>query len=532
MTNFNDAQLQQLVGDERSFAKLYDIAMQSNRLSDFLDDFLGCFIPSLPNHQIVPAGCVFMQEWSTKEIRHKLTACYHLPDELMQNLQSNKHNINQLGSVVEQKNIQFARGNIDAFSNFEIDGQKLFGILYIPMIINDEVIGVLQLFQVEVSKPSAREIHFYSQAAKIMVQGISQRRNLDKWIRAYRELEVSHVSLISRLNKMSKDLSAPITAVSGLSEQIFNKKIVPIKDQSLLLKNTAAHLKNLFKKLTQQIDFGPKGIQLENQLFSFNDSFTSLLDELRMAVHEKDLEFSFRVDQDIPASLIGDVGKVQQVLFILIDNAIKFTEHGKISLVISIHHESVEQLILQFEVRDTGMGMTEKARKNLFSDAINANLKISGDLATGKGGLVLAKKMVEMMKGDINVSSHNRSGSQFTFTAQFTKYDKSDNRNTVESTLTMAAISVQHEDLFAETTRIMQEHHELIEQQLNTLYKTVCEFNMDSINEIEKLITVLKNTVYRDDLRIIKKAIKAYDYSNATHIIEDFSNTLHIELNQ
>ncbi|MBT3202915.1 MAG: hypothetical protein HOM14_04450 [Gammaproteobacteria bacterium] len=524
--------LKLMIADERSFAKLYDIAMQSSMMPDFLSDFLASFIPNLPNSRIIPAGCVLLLEWTPNGHQFKLSASHHLSDELVCKLEQINQNNELLDRVTELMKVQFSQNYVDELKATKIEDKQLFGIFYIPLIIKGEVIGVLQLFQVEPKKPSNRDIHYFSTAAKIMAMGITQRKNLNKWIRGYRELELNHVNLISRLDKMCRDLSIPMTAVSGISEQIFKKKIVLIKDQSLLLKNSAAHLKKLIKKLIQQIEYGPKGIEMENQLFSFNDSFTSFLSERRKAVIEKGMFFGFHVDKNIPASIIGDVTKVQQVLSILIENAIKFTQNGEIDLDISIKKDSGQQLMLQFVVRDTGIGMTEKAQANLFQDAINADLIVSGDLTSSKGRLMLAKKMVEMMKGNIEVSSRIQAGSKFTFTAMFTKYEQSDSSNTVESTLTMAAISILPKDLITETSRITKEHHELIKALLNGLYKTVCDFNMESISEIEKLIAVLKNTVYRDDLRVIKKSIKAYDYSKASTLIEDFSNTLKISLSK
>jgi nitrogen-specific signal transduction histidine kinase len=522
--------LKQMVADERFFAHLYELAAEPSTMDEFLRAFLSQLATGLAGFKLFPAASLMILEWEPSGHRFNLRAHHQLPPELVIQLEQLDGFHTLLDRVVEQKKIQLANNLGDALQAVRFNGKPLQGVYYVPVITQEELVGVMQLYRADTGKTSNREIRFYTQAGKILGLGISQRKNLNKWIRAYRDLEANHVSMMGRVEKMCRDLATPMTAISGISEQIFKKKIVLIKDQSLLLKNSAAHLKTLIKALVQHIDYGPKGLQLENQLFSFNDTFTAFLRDIRKAVSDKGLAFGFRVDEKIPGSLVGDIGKVQQVLSILIENAIKFTQNGEIDVAISIDKDTGTGLMLSFDVRDTGIGMSDRDQAQLFRDSIDADLSVSGELPGGKGGLILARKMVEIMGGRIEVSSRLQVGSHFTFSAAFSKHRGADSTNMVESTLTMEAISVLPKDMIKETERVMEEHHELLGTLLNGLYQTVCDFNMESAVEIEKLVPVLKNTVYRDDLRAIKSAIKAYDYSKAAQLIEDFSGTLKVTL--
>lgn len=530
MSSTNQNSLKQLVSDERLFVQLYDVAAQPSSTGEFLRQFLEKLAPNLSSFKLLSAGCVFELGWSPGGKRFNLLMHVNLLDDVLEKAMDSEELNAASRRTLEKKKIQLSKNPGTALNKIKVDNQQIQSTCHVPLFNGNEVTGILLLFPHDPKTLGSRELRFLNQASKTLSQGLSQRKNLDKWIRAYRDLEVNHISMTCKLEKMCRDLATPMTAISGISEQIFKKNIVLIKDQSLLLKNSAAHLKTLIRAVIQHIEFGPKGMQADNRLFSFNDTFTSFLREIRAAVADKGLSFGFQVDRNIPTSLIGDVEKVQQVLKVLLDNALKFTQSGEINLSISIEKESSRNLNLRFDVRDTGMGMRDEVHTRLFQATTDAGLSVSGELPGGKGGLALVQKMVELMQGKIEVSSRLGVGSHFSFTAGFIRDDKSDRTNSVESTLTMEAITVLPQNLIQETSKVMEEHYDIIASQLKQLYKVVCEFNMESSNEIEKLVPILKNTVYRDDLRAIKAAIKGYDYSTAAKLIKDFSNTVKVEL--
>lgn len=530
MSSINQNPLKQAFADERLFVQLYELAAQPASTQEFLKQFLEKLASNLPRFKLLSAACVLVLEWSPGGKRFNLMAQVNLPDDLLDKAMDSEGLMSASNRTLEKGKIQLSKNPGSALNKLNVDSQQVQSTCHVPLFTGDEVTGILLLFPQDPSLLENRELRFLNRVSKILSQGLSQRKNLDKWIRAYRDLEVNHISMTCKLEKMCRDLTAPMTAISGISEQIFNKNIVLIKDQSLLLKNSAAHLKTLIRAVIQHIEFGPKGMEADNRLFSFNDTFTSFLREIRTAVADKGLNFGFQVDKNIPTSMIGDVEKVQQVLKVLLDNALKFTQSGEINLSISIEKEASRDLELRFDVRDTGMGIRDDAQARLFQTTSDAGLNVSGELPGGKGGLALAQKMVQLMRGGIEVSSRLGVGSHFSFTAGFTRDDKSEHTNSVESTLTMEAITVLPQNLIQETSKVMEEHHELIALQLKQLYKVVCEFNMESSNEIEKLVPILKNTVYRDDLKAMSAAIKGYDYSTAEKLIRDFSNTVKVEL--
>ena len=127
---------------------------------------------------------------------------------------------------------------------------------------------------------------------------------------------------------------------------------------------------------------------------------------------EKALSLTVTVDEESPAVLIGDAGRLRQVLLNLIGNAIKFTEHGTVTVRASSDLQT-DQCRLSVAVTDTGIGMTEEARSRLFTAFSQADSSISRRYGGTGLGLSISKQIVELMGGEIAVDSEPGKGSTF-----------------------------------------------------------------------------------------------------------------------
>ena len=149
----------------------------------------------------------------------------------------------------------------------------------------------------------------------------------------------------------------------------------------------------------------------------------SLADILSIKAEEKGLELLFKWDKNVPAALMGDPLRLEQILRNLVGNAIKFTENGNIVVAVRMEEpdetETGSQVKLRFSVTDTGIGLSETQIKNLFSSFSQADESITRKYGGTGLGLSICKKLVEMMGGRIWVESEPGSGSAFIFTAVF-----------------------------------------------------------------------------------------------------------------
>ena len=132
----------------------------------------------------------------------------------------------------------------------------------------------------------------------------------------------------------------------------------------------------------------------------------------------KDLELIFDIDPELPGNLIGDPLRIGQILVNYANNAAKFTESGEIFIRARIMSEVSRELIVRFEVEDTGIGMTEEQKGRLFKSFSQADTSVTRQYGGTGLGLVISKELAELMGGEVGVSTSLGEGSTFWFTAR------------------------------------------------------------------------------------------------------------------
>jgi two-component system sensor histidine kinase/response regulator len=157
-------------------------------------------------------------------------------------------------------------------------------------------------------------------------------------------------------------------------------------------------------------------LTIEVRDFDLCETVESTLHLLAEAAHCKGIELIGEITPSIPARLLGDPGRLQQILANLVGNAIKFTEKGKVVMRVSVARETETHVTVQFEVEDTGIGISAAAQIGLFqpfSQADGSTMRKYG--GTGLG-LAISKQLVVIMQGHIGVTSEAGKGSRFWFT--------------------------------------------------------------------------------------------------------------------
>ncbi|MZH01992.1 MAG: response regulator [Nitrospinae bacterium] len=153
--------------------------------------------------------------------------------------------------------------------------------------------------------------------------------------------------------------------------------------------------------------------------FSLTEVLENLSTLITQKAHEKGLEVLFSLDKNVPAYLMGDPLRLGQVLTNLANNAVKFTEQGEVIVAIENIEENKDSVTLKFEVKDSGIGLTQEQMNRLFKSFSQADTTTTRKYGGTGLGLAISKKLVEKMKGDIWVESEVGKGSQFIFTAKF-----------------------------------------------------------------------------------------------------------------
>jgi CheY-like chemotaxis protein/two-component sensor histidine kinase len=160
-------------------------------------------------------------------------------------------------------------------------------------------------------------------------------------------------------------------------------------------------------------------LTLERVDFNLEDVLRGISDLLAARAHGKDLELVFHTEMNVPRLLIGDPQRLGQILLNLVANAIKFTELGEVVIKVRLIEQrdsaaDDNQVVLEFSVRDTGIGMTEEQISHLFQPFSQADSSISRKYGGTGLGLTISQRLVKMMGGEIHVQSQIGVGSVFT----------------------------------------------------------------------------------------------------------------------
>lgn len=320
---------------------------------------------------------------------------------------------------------------------------KVGAYVVLPMLSEAKIVGLFLVLCPQPGPFTPEDMAFLENLAGRAATAVFKWRSLEKLRQANELLERQRADLKAKnaelieardaaeaaaraktqfLDNMSHEYRTPLNGILGMAHLLAHSNLEGEQRESVqILQESAEQLLAIVNDTLDlsQLEAGRLALRLDD--FDLRETLDELIGKFAPAAARKHLALTSAFAGDLPSRLRGDAGRLQRVLGHLLGNAIKFTERGDVRLQIQTANQGAGSVTLRFEVHDTGIGIPTDAQASLFRPFHQADNSRTRRFGGAGLGLVLCKRLVELMGGQIGVESRAGEGARFWFTAKFSK---------------------------------------------------------------------------------------------------------------
>jgi two-component system, sensor histidine kinase len=380
-----------------------------------------------------------------------------------------------------------------------IKGIETGAVDFIPKpIIPEILIGKVKVFL---------DLHYQKQELKELLHQLEEN-NRELEIQKMKAEEATHMNALFLAN-MSHEIRTPLNGIIGISKILENEKLKKEhKDLVRIISTSGENLLNIINNILDFSKIESGQIQLENIDFSLTTVIKNITELLKFNAASKGLKLNVTIHDDIPETLQGDPYRLTQILTNLLNNAIKFTNEGSITISAEPVKKDNSNIQLLFKVIDTGIGISESGTQKLFKEYSQTDSSTSRKYGGTGLGLAICKNLVLLLGGEIGVNSVVGAGSEFWFSVAFATAE------------TPAVKGSPKNNKIRENIKILYAEDNLVNQQVTLLLLKNAGVKCDVANDGKKAFEMFQKNNY--DLILMDMQMPEYDGIESTKKIREY----------
>ncbi len=291
----------------------------------------------------------------------------------------------------------------------------------VPLKMDEQVIGAICLQDYKrIDAFNYDDLQVFEFIANQIVHTLHRRKMLDNLITARKRAEEAALSKQLFMSTMSHEIRTPLNEVIGITNLLYQGN--PREDQMEYIKTLRFSANHLLTLVNDILDFN----KMEAGKIVFEKTefdLVSMIEDIRRSYShramDKGIEFVTEKSEDLPAALVGDPVRLNQIISNLISNAIKFTPQGRVTFKAMMKEKRNSRAVLEFSVTDTGIGIQSDKLEEVFESYSQASPDTTRKYGGTGLGLAICKRLIDLQGGKIGVKSEPGKGSVFTFSIEY-----------------------------------------------------------------------------------------------------------------